>query len=284
MTVVNLPIKKGSELYVNMSNELVRSAHGLTLGEKRLLMLAVARLDSVGSASPENMVTRIDVSDFAKEFDVTPQTAYEEVKSAAEQLMNRYIRFFHKDKDGALIETRMQWVGEANYKQSEGWVEIAFWHRLSPMLFELKEQFTSYKLSRAGGLRSVYSWRLFELLMQYKTTGKLKISVDDFANAMDAPETYRKDFGAMKRRVLEPAVKEIKEKDGLNAMWQPVKAGRKVKELIFTFPREQQAALPLNPPPPIRKEPKITNAYIEKHARPGETYEQARQRLSAPRR
>lgn len=276
MLTATTPIKKGSQLYVNMSNELIRSAHGLTLGEKRLLMLAVSHMDSKKPATPQSMIIRIDVSEFVQEFGITSQTAYEEVKGAAEQLMNRYIRFFHKDKDGKEIETRMQWVGEANYKKSEGWVELAFWHRLSPMLFELKEQFTSYKLSRAGGLRSVYSWRLFELLMQYKSTGNMTIAVSEFADLMETPQTYRKDFGAMKRRVVEPAVKEIREKDGLKVKWEPIKAGRKVQTLVFTFPREQQTSLPLKTPKPV----KLNKAFIDKHAVPGETYQQARERLA----
>ncbi len=269
-------IKKGTPLYVSMSNELIRSAHGLTLGEKRLLMLAVSKLDSRKPATPQNMITRIDVSEFVREFKITPQTAYEEVKGAAEQLMNRYIRFFHNDKDGKEIETRMQWVGEANYKKSEGWVELAFWHRLSPMLFELKERFTTYKLDRVGGLRSVYSWRLFELLMQFKSTGQLKIDVDEFSQLMEAPKSIRANFANLRIKVIEPAVKEIREKDGLKVKWKPIKAGRKVQTLVFTFPREQQVALPLAEPKPA----KLTKAYIEQHAHPGESYEQARQRLS----
>lgn len=280
------PPKKGSQLYVTMSNELIRSAHGLTLAEKRLLMLAIAQLDSKKPAPQQTMLIRVNVSEFVSEFGITPQTAYEEAKDAAEQLMDRYIRFFHQDKDGEMIETRMQWVGEANYKKSEGWVELAFWHRLNPMLFELKNQFTSYKLSRVGALRSVYSWRLFELLMQYKNTGLLKISVDEFSNIMETPLTYRKDFGAIKRRVIEPAVKEIREKDGLKIIWEPIKAGRKVKELLFTFPREQQCALPLQPIAPERQPtpPKLTKAYLDKYALPGESYEQARNRLKQVRR
>lgn len=277
---MHLLVKKGSPLYVSMSNELIRSAHGLTLGEKRLLMLAIAKIDSKKPATPQNMITRIDVSEFIHKFKITPQTAYEEVRHAAEQLMNRYIRFFHPDKDGKKIETRMQWVGRASYKKSEGWVELAFWHELSPMLFELKERFTSYKLDRVGGLRSVYSWRLFELLMQFKSTGKLKITVDEFSQVMEAPKSFKANFANLRIKVIEPAVKEISEKDGLKVKWEPIKAGRKVQTLIFTFPKEQQTVLPLETP----KSVKITKAYIDKHARPGESYAEARERLSQARR
>lgn len=269
-------VKKGTPFYVNMSNELVRSAHGLTLGEKRLLMLAIAKIDSEKPATPQNMVTRIDVSEFVHEFKITPQTAYTEVRHAAEQLMNRYIRFFYPDKDGKEIETRMQWVGRASYKKSEGWVELAFWHELSPMLFELQERFTSYKLDRVGGLRSVYSWRLFELLMQFKSTGKLRISVDEFTKIMEAPKSIKTNFANLRIKIIEPAVKEIREKDGLQVKWEPIKAGRKVQTLLFTFPQEQQVALPLKQPKPFN----ITKAYVEQHAYPGESYAQATHRLS----
>ena len=147
------------------------------------------------------------------------------------------------------------------------------------MLFELKERFTTYKLDRVGGLRSVYSWRLFELLMQFKSTGQLTIDVDEFSQLMEAPKSIRANFANLRIKVIEPAVKEIREKDGLKVKWKPVKAGRRVQTLIFTFPREQQVALPLAESKPA----KLTKAYIEQHAHPGETYEQARQRLSTAR-
>ena len=50
--------------------------------------------------------------------------------------------------------------------------------------------------------------------------------------------------------------------------WKPIKTGRKVTALEFKFPVEQQENLTL-----------VDKTYIEKHAYPGETYEQARKRL-----
>lgn len=141
----------------------------------------------------------------------------------------------------------MQWVGRATYAPTEGITELALWHELAPMLFELKSHFTSYRLNRASGLQSVYSWRLFELLMQFKKTGLLNISIDDFSKSLELSETYTKDFGAMRRKVIEPAVKEIREKDGLLVEWEAIKAGRKVKALKFTFPTEQQLKLDTEP-------------------------------------
>lgn len=235
-------IKKNSPLYVNMSNALIKAAQGLSLGEKRLLMLAVSKLDSKTKPTPENMILRITVAEFVESFGVAANTGYEEVKAASEKLMDRRIRFFHEDDEGKCYETRMQWVGRATYAASEGFVVLALWHELSPMLFELKSHFTSYKLSRASALRSLYSWRLFELLMQYKSTGLLAIKTDEFSKTLETPNSYRQDFSLLRTRVIEPAVKEIQEKDGLVVSWEPIKAGRKVKALQFTFKREQKEA------------------------------------------
>lgn len=254
---------------VNMANELIRAAHGLTLMEKRLLMLAISKLDSRKPAIPQNMIVKVSVTDFIDEFGITAKSTYADVRNATEHLMDRYIRFYSGNRKK---ETRMQWVGRATYEETAGTVELAFWHELSPMLFELKNHFTSYKLSRAGGLRSVYAWRLFELLMQFKGTGYLKISIEDFNKTMETPKSYNKDFSLLRKKCIEHAVTEIREKDGLKIKWEPTKTGRKVTALEFYFPVEQQTALPLS-------KPKLDDNYVSQHARPGETWEQARKRL-----
>ena len=51
--------------------------------------------------------------------------------------------------------------------------------------------------------------------------------------------------------------------------WNSIKTGRKVTAIEFKFPVEKQEKLTL-----------IDNAYIEQRARPGESYEEARKRLS----
>ena len=227
---------------IRMSNALVRAAQSLTLAEKRIVMMGVSKLDAAKPATPQNMIVQITAVEFAQAFGLSLDTAYNELKSAGKQLFNRYISF-HWNNGNAL--TQMHWVGRATYQNKEGYIELAFWHELAPQLFELSSLFTSYRLSRAAALRSIYSWRLFELLMQFKTTGWLKIPIEDFCYAVEAPASFRANFANLRRWVIEPAVKEIREKDGLNVTWDVEKAGRKVKTLCFNFPLEHQVALPL---------------------------------------
>jgi plasmid replication initiation protein len=70
-------------------------------------------------------------------------------------------------------------------------------------------------------------------------------TIEDFATSMDATEKQRENFNNIKRRIIEPAVKELTQKDGWLIEWEPIKAGRKVKSVRFTFSRNPQGQLPL---------------------------------------
>ena len=50
--------------------------------------------------------------------------------------------------------------------------------------------------------------------MRFKSSGKAEYTVEDFAASMDATEKQRADFAALRRKMIEPAVKELTEKDG----------------------------------------------------------------------
>ncbi|KXB09895.1 replication protein (plasmid) [Xylella fastidiosa] len=235
--------------WVTMSNALTRAGHGLTLAEKRVIAWAVATLDSRQVLKfGEVPTTRISAMDFAEEFKVDKDTAYDQLKAAAKNLYNRSITFYepaYKRNGKPLPPTKVQmrWVGEAKYHEGEGWVELAWWPKLLPHLTGLKKQFTTYQLQQASALRSVYSWKLLELLTRFNSSGIAEYTVEDFAVSMDATEKQRADFAALRRKMIEPAVKELTEKDGWIIQWVPVKAGRKVKALRFTFMRDPQGSL-----------------------------------------
>jgi plasmid replication initiation protein len=60
---------------------------------------------------------------------------------------------------------------------------------------------------------------------------------------MDATEKQRENFANIRRKIIEPAVKELVEKDGWIIQWRPIKAGRKVRALRFDFMRDPQLRL-----------------------------------------
>lgn len=234
------------ERHITLSNVLVRAAQGLTLAEKRIISACIAQLDSKRMPDPYKPLTvKLHAHDFAETFGVHPDTAYDELQSAAKVLRDRLIRYENPSAPKSRRVVEMRWVGRVTYAKGEGWLELAFWHEVVPHLVMLREKFTSYRLSQAAALRSLYSWRLLELLMQFKSTGLVRMPIEAFWSAVEAPESCQKDFGRLRVRVIEPAVKELGEKDGLQIEWNPVKAGRKVISLEFRFPPNPQCSLVL---------------------------------------
>jgi plasmid replication initiation protein len=188
--------------------------------------------------------------EYSETFEVSLDTAYDQLQDAAKQLYNRSITFYepaHRRNGKPLPPTRVQmhWVGEARYQQGEGWVELAWWPALLRHLVGLRKQFTSYQLKQASALRSTYSWTLLGLLTRFESTGKAEYTIEDFAESMDATAKQRENFANIRRKIIEPAVKELVQKDGWAIQWEPVKAGRKVKALRFKFMRDPQGRLPL---------------------------------------
>lgn len=229
--------------HVNLSNALVNAAQALSLSEKRVMCAAVAKLDSMrpDGGFRDGMV-KLSASEYTETFGVDANTAYEQLKAAADNLFQRYIRIVEETRKGPK-EIKFRWVSRAEYHPGEGTVAIRFTQDIAPHLVNLKRQFTSYKLSQASALRSLYSWRLLELLAQFESTGWRQMDIDEFHHAMEAPDTFKANFKDLRRRVIEPAVKELTEKDGWLIEWEPVKAGRKVAAVKFVFRRDPQGTL-----------------------------------------
>jgi hypothetical protein len=243
--------RPAGERWISLSNALTRSAQRLTLAEKRIVSAAIAKLDSPRRVIRDHLpVTTITAAEYAEAFGVDSDTAYNQLKAAGDSLGKRQITFYEplQGKRKTPVRVKMQWVGEAHYHDGEGWIELYWWPRVLPYLTGLGREFTQYQLKQASALRSVYSWRLLELLSQYKDTGWLKIPIEEFAHAMEASEKQCKDFAMIRRRMIEPAIKELCDKDGWLIRWLPLTSGRRVSALHFEFQRNPQGRLPLDVP------------------------------------
>lgn len=236
---------------VTMSNALVRAGQSLSLAEKRLVAIAISKLDTKGGAGRYGLGFEIDCKITAEEYAELAQCelsiAYRDLNSASKRLRTAGIEFYepdHKRKGKPLlIRVNMGWVTTSKYHLKEGWVELTWNHKVVPHMLGLKREFTTYKLQQASALRSVYSWRMLELLQMFESTGKAYFSLEDFCKSMAVTEKQKTNFANIRRRVIEPAVKELREKDGWKIEYETIKAGRKVTGLSFIFERDKQEKL-----------------------------------------
>ena len=232
---------------VTMSRALAQSAHGLTLNEARVMMLACRLIDPRKSphayAKDGYVKVRVSAVEFAQlaaidgEEGRTPTAAYEGLKAACDKLFERRASWREGPK-----HIRRAWVWKSVYHDHEGWAEICFSPDMTQHLFMLGQKFVRYRLELARGLRSLYSANLLRLLMTQKDTGFLAITLEDFRHAMEVPVSYR--FADIKRYAITPPIKELLEKADLVIQCKEIKRGRSVHSLRFDFvskaPEQQQ--------------------------------------------
>lgn len=248
------------ERWVSMSNAIVRSAQGLSLPEKQIIMLAVSKLDSRKFHGKDNLPRiRLSAAEMVEAYGIDQSDAYKYLKKAGDHLYERSLVFREQapsraksgKKPGEVV-MRCRWIGSQKYHDGEGWIEMVFWPEIVPHLTALKGRFTEYQMKQVATLRSTYSWRLLEVLMQFagkdkKTpSGTVLIEISDFHHAMEVTEKQAANFNNIRRRIIEPAIKELTQKDDWLIDWKPIKRGRKVAQLQFRFARNPQPSLPFD--------------------------------------
>ena len=230
-----------TERHVSMSNALARGAQVLSLSQKRILALAMAKTDSLpvrdlqeATHAEAGWRVRLLATEYAETYDVDPTTAYEQLQETSRSLLKALWRIPTEGRRGTNI-LEGQWLSLAEYSRGEGRVDITFHHKIAPHLLALRREFTTYKLKQAAALRSIYSWRLFECLQSWRKKGSWHVSIEDFQAAMNAPASCTKDFKDLRKRVIEPAVSELIAKEQMAIEWEPERSGRRVVGLTFKF-------------------------------------------------
>jgi hypothetical protein len=224
---------------LTMSRALAESAHGLTLNEARVMMLAMRCVDPRKSpykyARDGYVKVRVTAAEFAELANLapgpdgyTPRAAYDGLKAACDRLYERSASWTEGKK-----QIRMRWTWKAVYHEGEAWAEICFSPDMTQHIFMLGQRFVRYRLEFARGLRSVYSTNLLRLLMTQKDTGFKTITLDDFRAVMEVPEKYR--YADIKRYAITAPVKELNEKADMVISWAETKRARAVHSLQFNF-------------------------------------------------
>ena len=266
-----------SNALVVKSNALIEASYRLSLNEQRLILSCISQIRRDEFVTDKIMYS-ISASEFAKICGIDPKIAYQQLQSAALTLKRREVRITDKPNgEGRYEEVLIAgWVQSIRYVKEKAVVRLRFNHDILPYLTELSRCFTTYKLKNVVCMSSSYGVRIYELMIQWGSLGEREVSLVWLKENLQIETKYERirDF---KKRVLDPAIKDINKNSDLWVKWSQKKTGRKVTDLIFKFGLKEES----------KQKPKkseiriqgIEKSVIEKSARPGETYEQAALRL-----
>jgi len=212
------------------SNRLIEAGYKLNLQEQRIILFCITKIKSKEPLPSKTFC--ISASDYAEMFGIKTKNAYKELKETINSLYNRNVKIYNKESN---IEGEFRWVQKKLYFNNDGYAEVTLTDELIPFLSELQETFTMYNIENVSGMKSVYAIRMYELLKQFKAFGKRKITLDWLKERLQIENIYSA-FADLKRRVIDPALKEINELSDLSVSYILDKQNsRKVKEIEFVF-------------------------------------------------
>jgi len=237
----------------------------------------------------DDVLYSVSVADYASLVGTESHSTYKEMADAALRLKRREVWLTEQPNgDGDREKTLITgWVQSIRYCKAEGRVELRLAKDMLPYLTQLTEQFTRYALADVAKMNSSHAMRLYELLCQWRDTGKREVAVKWLRDAFQLGDKYPL-FYELKRWVILPAVEQVNEHSPIWVKWDQRKTGRRVSHLVFTFgdkaSKKPQTSTSQKRQPKKEASPQgalfgIPRAIIEQNAKPGESYDNAALRL-----
>ncbi len=245
-----------NNLSVVHANELIEASYSLSMDEIRLISLASTKVDSRKTNVGE---IRIDVTEFSKTYGLTHKHVYSDLRDAVKSIMRKPIRLF----DGKEV-LELAWLSSNRYRTDDGsYVLIEFSPKVEPYLFELKERFTAINFEYAAKLNTPFSFRLYQWLYKAKNLNNSKqgdtVSVQlelDWMKSQAALSGEYERWGDFHDYVIRPSIERINANTDLSVIYEPVKTGRKVTAVRFTYVVEEASVeKPLRPR--LARRPKV---------------------------
>ena len=215
-------------------NALINASYNLDLVEQRLILLAI--LAARESNTPTHKDLTIHVDSYINHFNVHRNTAYQALQDASRNLFERRFSYQKLTAKGNIENVTSRWVQRVSYVENEALVRIRFSDDVEPLITNLEKHFTSYELEQVSNLTSVYAIRLYELLIAWRSTGKVAmIGLDELRSKLGVePHEYKKMVN-FKSRVLDAAIDQINEHTDIKAEYEQHKKGRSIVGFSFSF-------------------------------------------------
>lgn len=210
--------------YVCQDNDLIMLKQSLSLNAIKLIraaMMQIVRSDT------ELEAYYISVTDMASLLNTSASNLYRDMDTIINNITDNPIKFIDSYGERTIIP----WVNFCKYRPDVG-VMIQLNSLLKPYLLNLRERYTQYTYETIITMKSVYSIRIFEILISKIKTRVLPkegtdtiITLSELREALDLTTKYPR-YTNLRQRIIEPAIDEINRCTLYSvSLKQPVKNG-----------------------------------------------------------
>lgn len=214
------------------SNALISAMVDLSLQANRFLAFAISLLPrDIDPLAGKPIELEIPVMEFAKVFEIPLTNVYPEIEELADKLQRKIITL-QPDQTLSGGRVKVGLITRQEYREGEGRVWLRFDEDLIPHLVGLREKFTQYRLKDVYQFARASTWRVYEILKQFKEAGKREIEIEDFKRMTATTGKYPRPTD-LKARVIDPAIEEINATSDLQVQYEQKKRGRRITGFTF---------------------------------------------------
>ena len=252
-----------TKIVVVKSNQVIEASYQLTAIEHHVLHACIAQIDSKIELQQITEFT-LYASDYATLRSITVSAAYKELKKASQKLLKRIVCIrdpINPESKGDYLATH--WVAGIKYMQSKGSITLCFSPYILPYLSQIQNNYTQYELQNVSLMGSIYAIRLYEWLMQWKTTRTLEMPLNEYRRRLQVESKYPS-IKDLKLYTLTPALKGINDVSDITVEWNQKKSGRIITHFIFTWEYKKSKEIKNKTLP---KKPLTPEEYVNLHPR-----------------
>lgn len=224
--------KKNHGYMVATSNEFMQQARlNLTNEMQKFLCYVISKIKPSDEKFQEYEISALEFGELAG---IDQRHVYDEFKKMIE-MFDGQARWIKIGDDTIYFRV----FSEAEYNDKRGSVTVMLNKRLKAHLLKLGTSYTMFELWNVLSLHRKYSIRLYEIFRSYSYKHMIDFEIDELKSLLCC-ENYVL-YAEFKRRVLEPAVKEINELTDLIVRYGEKKRGKggKITKLYFEIERKK---------------------------------------------
>ena len=257
-------MEKDKTLTIVHSNELVEASYSLTTDEMRLIAFASTKIDSRRESVGEVLIYP---EEFAEVYGLDKHNVHRNLVNAIKSLATKTVTI----PDGKRNQI-LPWLARGTYERqldTAAYVSIEFSKYIDPYLFELKDRFTSVNFEYASRLNTPFSFRLYQWLIKAKNLnsakehGSISIILEiEWMKKQAGLEGLYNRWAKFSEKHIQPSVDLINTKTDISVIWTPVKKGRSVYAVKFSYVVETATfAKPIRPR--LYRRPKVVKGSHE---------------------
>jgi len=211
--------KKG---VVVKSNDFVKAKLDWTTVEHRITLAMIAQLRK---EDDEFDYQRVRLKDVIELSGGKSQDLYSRGEEICDKLLDQKLKIREENEDGQREYRGYNLMSACKYIEGSGVIRAKFNPDMRPFLLELKRRFTMYRLQFAMRLSTPYAIRLYEIIKMRQDLRFMKMPIQELRETLSVEHKYER-FTDLKKHILEPARKEIKEKCDVYFTYRVERDGR----------------------------------------------------------